>query len=987
MADTRSLKIEILGDARGGTRAINKISRELGGMQGSMGAAATAGKMAFAAIAGGAVALGAGMAYSVNIFRKFEQSLNVFQAVSSATGDEMGKVSKLAKQLGKDITLPGTSAKDAADAMTELAKGGLNVRQSMDAAKGVLRLSAAAGIDNAQAATIAANALNTFHLKASEATRVSDLLAAASNASSAEITDVAEAFQMAGAVFASNRVPIQDLTTEIALMANAGIKGSDAGTSLKTMMMRLAAPTEDAKGALDALGISVYDATGKMRSQRDIIKQFEKATKGMSDEQRNARYQIIFGADAIRAATVIYGGGVDAFDKMSTAVTKEGAAAQLAAAKNKGLTGQIDAIKSTLETWAITIGENVAPLVVTAFIHIQKAIDYLAPKVSRVAAEIGDIWPRVQSAIGAAVPRVIETLKAFGQTVYTNIIEPSARVLAAIGRVASEMATLFGPGLVAIIGTLGAVAYKAVGGGLQLLADALELVSRHGEIAIPAIAGFVGAMATMKIAGVVAPMVKGLVYELQFLNLVRQEEGVQGLAKALGASLNPAVVGVTAVLGLATYAFMQHRKSQEESKTRVKELTEAMREQTGTIKDNVETTIVQQLEEKHRIDDLRRLGITTQTYTDAVLGSSKAQATFNNAVKEYQDKHGKMFNDIQGLADAFPGVTRETAKAAQAEIDLAVSTEKLTEAQVEEIEARHKNKDGTINYAGALEDVRKITGETGDEMEDAATKADLMRAAFDRVSGGSVDLLTATNNYKLGLIQMTEHVLKNKGHLEANTAAGFEFSNMLVEQAQKGKDVAIAMENMGRSNEDIKTHLQGVSDALADQMRQAGWTEDAIKDFQTQLGLTPEQIAVTISVHKANAEEALNAFKAKLNEIRNTARVVLGGFFGKLPSSWPTDGNATGGIPRTGLGWVGEKGPELVDWGRTAPISRVYTHEDSMAMVSAGGSSRQSAAAAPVYVTFNPSVATAVQREFMREVYDGLVDIQRRNGGRPISLT
>jgi TP901 family phage tail tape measure protein len=314
-----------------------------------------------AKVAFGGVALGIG--FAVKAAANFEQSLNIMKAVSGATAGQMRQVSAVAKQLGADTQLPATSAKDAADAMTELAKGGLSVKESMAAARGVLQLSAAAQIENAEAATITARALNAFGLQGKDATRVADLLAATSNASTAEIGDVAMAMQQAGASAKQMGVPIEDLTTAIGLMANAGITGSDAGTSLKTMMARLLPSTVKAKAAVKELGVSVFDADGKFIGVRAAIGKYTDALSGLNPKQRQAAIQTIFGSDAQRAANIVLGAGVGQYDKMKDAVTREGAAKDLAASKTKGLSGAIEGLKSSAETMAISFGSQALPAV------------------------------------------------------------------------------------------------------------------------------------------------------------------------------------------------------------------------------------------------------------------------------------------------------------------------------------------------------------------------------------------------------------------------------------------------------------------------------------------------------------------------------------------------------------------------------------------------------------------------------------------------
>lgn len=288
----------------------------------------------------------AGLSYAGD----FEQSMAVFKVTSTATADEMAKVGKAARDLGADVTLPGTSATDAAHAMLELSKAGLSVKDTLGAADGVLRMSAAAQIDNATAAKITAEALTAFSLAGTKANMVSDLLASAANASTASMTEIADGLQQSGAVYATAKISIQDLTTGLSMLANAGIKGSDAGTSMKQMLIALENPPKDAANEMKKLGVSIYDASGKMVDFKKIIGQFETATRSLTAKQRDHALATIFGSDAVRAASVIVGQGVDKFDALERVVTKQGVAAQTAGAYNEGFKGSLDAATSSGQT-------------------------------------------------------------------------------------------------------------------------------------------------------------------------------------------------------------------------------------------------------------------------------------------------------------------------------------------------------------------------------------------------------------------------------------------------------------------------------------------------------------------------------------------------------------------------------------------------------------------------------------------------------------
>jgi len=291
----------------------------------------------------------------------FQQSMNILQAVSGATADQMNALDKEAIALGADFKLPNVSAKDAADAMQELAKGGLSVNQILGATRGTLQLGLAANMGFADSATIVARALSAFSLNGKEATTVADLFTATANKSTADMTDVALGFQMASAQFAGTGHTIDELTTSLGLMANAGVVGSDAGTSLKTMINRLTAPTQKASDLMKELGIQVYDSSGNMKSMPEIITELNSAMDGMSQKQRNAALYTIFGSDAIRAARIQMRAGTDGWNKFHDAITKGGEAQQFAEARTKGFNGALQAFGSAAETLAIQLGTALLP--------------------------------------------------------------------------------------------------------------------------------------------------------------------------------------------------------------------------------------------------------------------------------------------------------------------------------------------------------------------------------------------------------------------------------------------------------------------------------------------------------------------------------------------------------------------------------------------------------------------------------------------------
>ncbi|TKJ25216.1 phage tail tape measure protein [Blastococcus sp. CCUG 61487] len=453
-------------------------------------AAATKAALTVAAVGIGVAGVAAARS-TLNLGIEYEAQLNTLRAVSNATEEQMKAVGQTAKELGSDLTLPATSAADAAAVMTELAKANFSVQEAQDAAKGSLQLAAAAQIDGARAAEIQANAINAYGLEASDAARVADVLANAANASSAEITDVADALSQASAVAANAKISIEDTATVLGILANNGIKGSDAGTLLKSALLAVQSPSKQARDAMADLNLTAYDAQGNFVGLRAIFEQLQTAQGRMTQQQYEMATSTLFGSDAARLAGIAAKEGGEGFDQMAAAIGRQGAAADVAAAKAQGLGGAIEAFKSQVETVQIDVFERAAPslerLVRAAADRLPEVADRALATADEVVGHFQEMAPRIGQAMQARREAVASAWRELGQPLVdgardlvdrgldvavdgverlgelagkaVDTVEPLAK---SVGELASELAEADGP-------------LAAVGGGLEVAADAAEL--------------------------------------------------------------------------------------------------------------------------------------------------------------------------------------------------------------------------------------------------------------------------------------------------------------------------------------------------------------------------------------------------------------------------------------------------------------------------------------------------------------------------------
>jgi TP901 family phage tail tape measure protein len=321
---------------------------------------------------------------------EFERELDVLQVVSGATADEMERVSTVAKQLGADVTLPGTSAGDAAVAMNELSKAGLSLQDTLGGARGVLQLAAAGELQVGEAASLAGSALNAFGLSGDQASHVADLLAGASIAAQGEVADMGLALQQSGAVARQAGLSIEQTVGAISLLAKNGILGSDAGTSLRTTLLRLIPTTKEARQFVQALGIQMDENATLGEQLPSIIQQYHDALAKLNPELQQVALTQIFGTDAIRAAAIFAREGAAGYEEMVRAADRLGAANELAGAKTEGVLGASEGLKSSLSTLAIEIGTVVTPAITDFLNELTGGVGEVTKFVTEVK-KLGDL--------------------------------------------------------------------------------------------------------------------------------------------------------------------------------------------------------------------------------------------------------------------------------------------------------------------------------------------------------------------------------------------------------------------------------------------------------------------------------------------------------------------------------------------------------------------------------------------------------------------
>ena len=312
-------------------------------------------------------------ATSIKVGNEFQAQMSRVQAIAGATGGELDKMKRQAIELGAKTAF---SAKEAAQGMENLASAGFQVNEIMDAMPGVLDLAAVSGGDVAASSEAMASSLRAFGLEASQAGHVADVFARAAADTNAETVDMAEAMKYVAPVAHSMGLSLEETAASIGIMADAGIKGSQAGTTLRGALSRIAKPTKAMVKSMDQLGVSFYDANGKMIPLREQIAQLKTATAGLTQEERNRHLVTLYGQNSLSGMLALLDAGPEKLDKMTNAlINSDGAAREMAETMQDNLASKIEQMGGAFESAAIVIQQILEPALTKVVGGITKLIE------------------------------------------------------------------------------------------------------------------------------------------------------------------------------------------------------------------------------------------------------------------------------------------------------------------------------------------------------------------------------------------------------------------------------------------------------------------------------------------------------------------------------------------------------------------------------------------------------------------------------------
>lgn len=431
--------------------------------------------------------LGVGTA-AVKVASSFDSAMSEVKAISGATGTQFTQLRDKAIEMGAKTKF---SATESAEAFKYMAMAGWDTKDMLNSISGVMNLAAASGEDLGTVSDIVTDAMTAFGLAADGTTKVlkngynvevsnaehfSDVLAEASSRSNTNVSLMGATFKYVAPIAGAMGYSIEDTAVAIGLMANAGIKGEQAGTALRSTITRLVKPTKESGTAMDALGISVTNSDGSMKSLDDVLRQVRSSMSGLTEDQKASYAAMLAGQEGMSGLLAIVNASDEDYQKLSESIQNcTGASQEMADTMQDNLGGAVTLLKSALESAGITIGERLTPYIR----ELAEWITGLVEKFNSLSDSQQDLIVKIGLILTAIAPVML-----IGSKVFSLL----SSVIGIITTVGSALSTVFAFGL-------NATALSAAGAstGVTMLAGAIGFLASPITLVIAAITALVAA--------------------------------------------------------------------------------------------------------------------------------------------------------------------------------------------------------------------------------------------------------------------------------------------------------------------------------------------------------------------------------------------------------------------------------------------------------------------------------------------------------------
>ena len=799
----RNITVRLLADTSKFTAGMAKVSAEAEKTSTTMEASGGKTKLLTAGIAAAGIAATALGVAAVRMAADFDASMSTVQANTGASADEMSLLRQAAIDAGADTVY---SATDAADAINELGKAGMSTSDILSGGlNGALDLAASDGMEVAEAAELMSSAMAQFNLTGAAATRIADALAAGAGKAQGSARDLGYALQQSGMVANSFGISMEETVGTLTSFANAGMTGSDAGTSLKSMLIALANPTKKAQNLMDELGISAYDAQGNFIGLKALAGQLQTQMSGLTQAQRNQALATIFGSDAIRAANVLYNEGADGIADWTKKVSDSGYAAQQAAAKNDNLRGDLENLSGSFESMMIKLGEGG-----------QGPLRKLVQTIDMLVDGFGQLPAPVQQTI------VLSTALAGG-------IVALHRAMAPLNSSSSQLSKNLG---------------MVLDPGQRLISMSSQLYTGATQIG----AAFSTQSRQLEVFGSTVSRTSGVMTGLKTMG--------SGVIDLLG---GPWGIAITAA-GLALFDFAQ---DQQAAAQRVDELTQVL--QSGQTAAEYFGKALSDSSSSRYTDDflsrwasgyddiaeaIDRMGISHQTYIKAIQGDKDAIEQVHAQADEYaaslnlidqwwNNPSSAAYEALAEQQNVFKQATKDAAEAEKAATEASMGR---TAALITGNDALAGTADASAKAADSDTILQESFGATKDAVNETSAALGEVIDALNTYYGFALDASNASIALESSFDKASEAVRENGRTLDINTEKGRDNTSALNDVAEAAQKAMLAHAKNGEGLEQITPIVQRARDQYIQLAQQMGMSKEEAEASADAYGLNTDKL-------------------------------------------------------------------------------------------------------------------------------------------------
>lgn len=757
----------------------------------------------------GAAALGVGKLAQevVNVGKSFEAGMSEVQAISGASGKDLQALTNKAKEMGATTKF---SATQSAEALKYMAMAGWKTNDMVDGLGGVMNLAAASGEDLGTVSDIVTDALTAFGLQAKDSGHFADVLAKASSNSNTNVSMMGETFKYVAPLAGSMKYSVEDTATAIGLMANAGIKGSQAGTSLRSMLTRLVKPPKEAAEAMSALGISVTKSDGSMKPLRETMAELREKFSGLTESQKASYASSIAGQEAMSGLLAIVNTSDKDFDKLTKAIdNSSGAAKKQADTMNQNLQGALYELGSAAESLGIEMYEHIKK-------PLTKAVDFGAKKVRGLSSALKK--GKIEDIVS---PESVETVKTLGSAAKT-VGSVGLKALGAGAKVAGSGVKLLADNLdkaVPLALSLG-TAYKAleISNGVKAGTNAIGRAVKWWDAATVALGHYAEQMEAAKFTGrmynvelTTSQMILG-VFTGQVSIATLATEGFNAAMTALGGPVGIAVAGLSALtVGIAAHSILTMAAADKEDKmlAKIEASTKARKEYTKTLQQNqaqrrtdIENSVLQGSQAENLTSRLQSLMSVEKK-------SAGEKAQIKSIVQQLNDIYPELNLKYDEEKDRLNKSTAAIRKNIAAQKELAMA--KAYAAQMEsvakdQVETESKLSKAIDEQAKARERLQKANDAVNDakktgKVDPATGQNEKLIAAMSEQAKASEAFNAADANVKkyqqsLDSLNQEFDKLGQKQISETNYATFLQNIDSICKEAKiKAKDIPASVEN------------------------------------------------------------------------------------------------------------------------------------------------------------------------------------------------